>query len=119
MQLTNPPTDAQASTEPAAAPMSMEELLAQSAAPEPRQLHRGEVVDGSVLEVQRDGLLIDLVGIGSKSEGVVPVHEMHSMVTHPAMGLCAIIGVNGKYLVVQPVGETWTGECPADQLTSV
>lgn len=80
--MTNPPTGAQASTE-TTAPMSMEELLAQSSAPEPRQLHRGEVVDGSILEVQRDGLLIDLVGIGSKAEGVVPEHEMHSMGADP------------------------------------
>ena len=54
-------------------------LLDSGDAPEPRQLRRGEVIEGSVMSVERDGVLIDLVDIGSKSEGVVPTHEMHSL----------------------------------------
>jgi small subunit ribosomal protein S1 len=47
---------------------------------EPRQLRRGEVVEGTVMSVERDGLLID---IGFKSEGVVPLNEMHSLGADP------------------------------------
>ena len=54
-------------------------LLDSGEAPEPRQLRRGEVIEGSVMSIERDGVLIDLVDIGSKSEGVVPTHEMHSL----------------------------------------
>lgn len=37
---------------------------------------RGDVVEGVVVEVGRDGLLVD---IGTKSEGVVPSHEMRTL----------------------------------------
>ena len=59
--------------------VDMGALLDSGEAPEPRQLRRGEVIDGSVMTIERDGVLIDLVDIGSKSEGVVPAHEMHSL----------------------------------------
>ena len=58
-------------------------LLEQGAVPEPRNLRRGEVVEGVVMGVVRDGLLIDLVEIGSKSEGIVPSNEMHSLGAEP------------------------------------
>lgn len=63
--------------------VDMAELLASGDAPEPRQLRRGEVVEGLVMSVEREGVLVDLVDIGSKSEGVVPTHEMHSMGADP------------------------------------
>lgn len=39
-------------------------------------LHRGEVVDGVIMKVDRDGLLVN---VGQKTEGVVPSREMRSM----------------------------------------
>jgi small subunit ribosomal protein S1 len=58
----------------------MAALLDSASAAEPRQLRRGEVVEGTVMSVERDGLVVD---IGFKSEGIVPVQEMHSMGAEP------------------------------------
>jgi small subunit ribosomal protein S1 len=41
-----------------------------------RSLSRGDVVEGVVMGVDRDGVLVD---IGSKSEGVIPPNELHSL----------------------------------------
>ena len=41
-----------------------------------RTLQRGEVVDGIIMKVDRDGLLVNL---GQKTEGVVPSREMRAM----------------------------------------
>lgn len=41
-----------------------------------RNLRRGDVVDGTVVSVDRDGMLVD---IGSKSEGVVSGHELQHL----------------------------------------
>lgn len=41
-----------------------------------RSLSRGDVVEGVVIGVDRDGVLVD---IGSKSEGVIPPNELHSL----------------------------------------
>ena len=41
-----------------------------------RTLRRGDVVEGTVMEIDRDGVLVD---IGSKSEGIIPHSEMHSL----------------------------------------
>ena len=60
--------------------IDMGQLLESEGVPEPRTLRRGEVVDGSVMNVDREGVLVD---IGSKSEGVVPPHEMHSLGADP------------------------------------
>ena len=45
-----------------------------------KTLRRGEVVEGTIMALQRDGVLVDL---GSKSEGIIPPHEMHSMGADP------------------------------------
>ena len=45
-----------------------------------KTLRRGEVVEGTVMAIQRDGALVDL---GSKSEGIIPTHEMHSLGADP------------------------------------
>ncbi|MBI4494330.1 MAG: S1 RNA-binding domain-containing protein [Chloroflexi bacterium] len=37
------------------------------------KLRRGDIVDGTVVRVDRDGVLVD---IGAKSEAVIPVHEI-------------------------------------------
>ena len=45
-----------------------------------KTLRRGEVIEGSIMAIQRDGVIVDL---GSKSEGVIPPHEMHSLGADP------------------------------------
>jgi small subunit ribosomal protein S1 len=60
--------------------MDMEALLESVGAGELRQLRRGEVVEGHVMAIERDGLLVD---IGFKSEGVVPQQEMLSLGADP------------------------------------
>ena len=81
-------------------------LLDAGEAPEPRQLRRGEVIEGPVMSIERDGVLIDLVDIGSKSEGVVPVQEMHSLGSDPLSRLS--IGENVLVYVMQ--AETEDGQ---------
>ena len=81
--MTNPPTpqDAPAVADPTDSDdMDMAQLLESGGVPEPRTLRRGEVVDGSVMNVDREGVLVD---IGSKSEGIVPPQEMHSLGADP------------------------------------
>ena len=41
-----------------------------------RNFQRGEIVDGIVMQVDKDSLLVD---IGSKTEGIVPSNEMRSL----------------------------------------
>ncbi len=55
---------------------SMAELL--EAAEPVRELRRGQVVDGEVVRVDQDGIL---VSIGHKSEGIIPLREARSL-TH-------------------------------------
>ena len=86
--------------------VDMAELLASGEAPEPRQLRRGEVVEGLVMGVEREGVLVDLVDIGSKSEGVVPTHEMHSMGADPL----SRIHIGDKLLVYVLQAETEEGQ---------
>lgn len=78
-------------------------LLDAEGVPAPRMLHRGEVVEGTVMSIDRDGLLVDLVGIGSKSEGVVPQHEMHSLGADPLSRVR--VGDQVLVYVVQPETE--------------
>lgn len=80
--------------------MDMGALLDSGGAPEPRSLRRGEVVEGIVMGNERDGVLVDLVDIGSKSEGVIPSNEMHSLGADPASKLKA--GERVLVYVVQP-----------------
>jgi small subunit ribosomal protein S1 len=53
----------------------MAELL-ESEARDYRSFHRGDIVDGVVMRVDRDSILVD---IGHKTEGVIPSHEMRSL----------------------------------------
>jgi small subunit ribosomal protein S1 len=50
-----------------------------SAAPV-KSLRRGEVVEGTVMAIQRDGVLVDM---NAKSEGLIPANEMHSLGAAP------------------------------------
>ncbi|MEX0682538.1 MAG: S1 RNA-binding domain-containing protein [Dehalococcoidia bacterium] len=54
---------------------SMAALLEQETAAYP-ELRRGEIIEGTVVGNDRDGVLVD---IGAKSEGVVPPGEMHCL----------------------------------------
>ena len=58
---------------------SMEELLEESTPL--RELRRGEVVEGQVMRVDQDGIL---VSVGHKSEGVVPQREMRTVTPETA-----------------------------------
>ena len=96
-----PPTAAAAGTEEPIEDMAA--LLESVGAGELRPLRRGEVVEGSVMEIERDSLLVD---IGFKSEGVVPVQEMLSMGADPLSKFQ--IGEKVLVFVIQP--ETAAGQ---------
>ena len=81
----------------------MAALLESVGAGELRPLRRGEVVEGSVMAIERDSLLVD---IGFKSEGVVPVQEMLSIGSDPLAKLQ--IGETVLVYVIQP--ETSAGQ---------
>ena len=54
-------------------PDLMEELL--NSNPPKKPLRRGEIIDGLIMEINEEGLLLN---IGHKSEGIVPTREMRS-----------------------------------------
>ena len=58
------------------------------------------LLEGRVMNVEREGLLVD---IGSKSEGVVPTHEMHSLGAEPLTKVAA--GDTVLVYVMQPETE--------------
>jgi small subunit ribosomal protein S1 len=58
---------------------SMEDLLEEESR-NFRDLRRGDVVEGTVISVGRDGVIVD---VGSKSEGIIPLNEMHSLGADP------------------------------------
>jgi small subunit ribosomal protein S1 len=68
-----------------------------------RSLRRGEVVEGTIIAVNRDGVIVD---IGSKSEGLIPVNEMHSLGAEPLLRVA--VGDKVVAYVIQP--ETMEGE---------
>ena len=62
-----------------------------------RDLRRGEVIEGLVMGADRDGILVN---VGSKSEGVIPPHEMRSLGPEPAARLN--VGERVLVYVLQP-----------------
>src|SRR5919199_1221070 len=58
---------------------SMEDLLEEESQ-NFRDLRRGDVVEGTVISIGRDGVIVD---VGSKSEGIIPLGEMHSLGADP------------------------------------
>jgi small subunit ribosomal protein S1 len=66
-------------------------------ATELRTLRRGEVIEGTVMAIQRDGALVDL---GAKSEGLVPTNEMHSLGASPLSKLA--VGDKVLVYITQP-----------------
>jgi small subunit ribosomal protein S1 len=63
--------------------LTMEQLLAGSTT-EYKTLRRNEVLDGTIMALDRDGLIVD---VGSKSEGVVPAGEMSTVNAEEREGL--------------------------------
>ncbi len=61
-----------------------------------RKLHYGETIDGTIMRIDRDGILVD---IGSKSEGIVPAREMQSLT--PAERAHLQVGAEVLVFVVQ------------------
>jgi small subunit ribosomal protein S1 len=57
-------------------------------------LRRGEVIEGTVVAIERDGLLVD---IGGKSEGYVPASEATSLASEPVQ-----VGESVLVYVLQP-----------------
>ena len=57
---------------------SMQNWLDQSS--DFKSLRRGEVVEGTIMGIQRDGVIVD---VGSKSEGIIQPSEMHSLGADP------------------------------------
>jgi small subunit ribosomal protein S1 len=57
-----------------------------------RTFRKGEVVEGTVMGVQRDGVIVDL---NAKSEGIIHLNEMHSMGADPL----SKISIGDKILV--------------------
>ena len=100
--MTNPPSPPEP-VAPEEESMDMGELLASVGVAEPRELRRGEVLDGKVMNVDREGALVD---IGSKSEGIVPTQEMHSLGADPLSKVAS--GDDVLVYVVQP--ETAEGQ---------
>jgi small subunit ribosomal protein S1 len=62
-----------------------------------KTLRRGEVIEGSIMAIQRDGVIVD---VGSKSEGVIPPHEMHSLGADPLSKVA--VGEKVLVYVMQP-----------------
>ncbi len=61
-----------------------------------KELRRGEIIEGTVVGTDRDGILVD---IGAKSEGVIPPGEMHSQ---PQGASSLNVGDKVLVAVVQP-----------------
>ncbi|MBI4198860.1 MAG: S1 RNA-binding domain-containing protein [Chloroflexi bacterium] len=76
----------------------MEELLRQASASKP--LRRGDLVEGEVMRVDPDGVLVN---IGQKAEGVIPQREMRSLSQEGLLKLQA--GDEVFAYVLRPEGE--------------
>ena len=83
--------------------MDMAALLEMEDSGQIRSLRRGEVVEGTVISLNRDGVIVD---VGSKSEGLIHVNEMHSLGADPLSRIA--VGDKVVAFVMQP--ETMEGE---------
>ncbi len=64
-----------------------------------RSLHRGEMVKGVVVSVDRDGILVD---VGMKSEGIIPPSELEHLLPRQQPH----VGESVYVVVVQPEGRS-------------
>jgi small subunit ribosomal protein S1 len=62
-----------------------------------KNLRRGEVVEGTIMGIQRDGVLVDM---NAKSEGLIPANEMHSLGAAPLTKVS--VGEKVLVYVMQP-----------------
>lgn len=62
-----------------------------------RSPHRGEVIEGTVVSVDKDGIMVD---VGTKSEGIIPGHEVQS--AQQEFGEDLQVGDRVLVYVVQP-----------------
>jgi small subunit ribosomal protein S1 len=62
-----------------------------------KNLRRGEVVEGTIMGIQRDGVLVDM---GAKSEGLIPANEMHSLGAAPLTKVA--VGEKVLVYIMQP-----------------
>lgn len=62
--------------EPSQGVLSMADLLKEEETSGFKSLRRGEIAEGSIMQVDRENIMVD---VGSKTEGVVPSHEMRSL----------------------------------------
>jgi len=83
--------------------MSMAALLDAEERSSIRSLRRGDVIEGTIIAINRDAVVVD---IGSKSEGVIPANEMHSLGAEPLRRV--EIGQKVVAFVLQP--ETAEGD---------
>ncbi len=79
------------------APVSLMEKYLNDPTNDYRTLKFGDVMDGTIMRVDRDEILVD---IGSKSEGIVPAKEFSSLTSNEKQALS--IGETVLIFVVQP-----------------
>src|SRR6476661_7219436 len=79
------------------APVSLMEKYLNDPTNDYRTLKFGDVMDGTIMRVDRDEILVD---IGSKSEGIVPAKEFSSLTSSEKQALA--IGESVLVFVVQP-----------------
>jgi small subunit ribosomal protein S1 len=76
----------------------MGQLMA-AAEQEARSLRRGEMIEGTVVSIDRDGVLVD---VGRKSEGMIPLGEVQRLVDERQLQ----VGDTVYVVVVQPEGRS-------------
>lgn len=86
-------------TPPAEGPVEDMASLMEQADQEARALRRGELLAGTVVSIDRDGVLVD---VGTKSEGLVPISEVQRLVDEGRLR----VGDNVYVVVVQPEGRS-------------
>ncbi|MCL5958712.1 MAG: 30S ribosomal protein S1 [Chloroflexi bacterium] len=70
-------------------------------ADEYRTPQRGDVLDGTIVRIDKDGIMVD---IGTKSEGIVPAHEAQSIINNPDEHL--EVGSEVLVYVIQPENQS-------------
>src|SRR3990172_6893349 len=77
--------------------MDMAALREQEETSQYHSIRLGEVVEGTISGISRDGVVVD---INAKSEGLIPVNEMHSLGADPLHRLA--LGEKIVAYVMQP-----------------
>jgi small subunit ribosomal protein S1 len=67
-----------------------------------RELRRGDVVDGQIMRMDQDGIL---VSVGHKSEGVVPIREMRSLASRSEAAARYQVGETIQVYVLDTAGD--------------